>query len=754
MVCSDALEHLQSWWESHGQSLDLEGFSLLWKARGGERHDWLYAFQDCTWNFRWPQLDAAFQGAYLREQAPFLLASLGVSGYPLPTRNPLDFGDGRRRALRLLKCLQPLPSEALDTLWALALGEARSERELAQQCLLSEADWETRLLQSLSHSQAGSRERAAEWAGRLRVQAALPGLTAAVRKEKVEKARLAQMGALKQLGAPLEVYLNRAGLLSEARKTLAKGWPDGLSGVPLPELHWSGENQPVDGELLQGLLVGAVRLKNPQPSALLSSICEHFEVGPRERWAIDLLTWWIEQDTRPQYTSAEIEALLPGQVQAMASIYQQLGQPKSLAALESEVRRNLTLTVKGSAIDRKGILAVAGACGGSGLVPMVQSYLKVWYGMRAAQCKALLAMLAHLDCPEAVQYLLTVARRFRTKGIQEEAQLRLSERAQRLGWSLEDMADLSLPTGGLDEEGKLQLDYGGRTVQAELLPDLSWRLSDDQGKRLKSLPAAAAQDDNEKVKLATRTFKAAQKSIKELARSLGDRLYDAMGSGRTWNWEIWQTCLLRHPVARKLCQSLIWCARRGSDRVAFRPSDDGSLINADQQLVELTAEWSVSLAHPVGLTPAELAAWHDHLSDYVLVPPFRQLSRAAVAKPQQPPERSEFWGHMLDSFALRNRARSLGYERAPAEDGGVFYEYRKTLANSGWLVRLLFSGSALPETQHPVALDGLNFEKQGRPVSLAEVPDVLYSEAYNDLAEIAREGSGFHPDWAHQVKIS
>ena len=53
---------------------------------------------------------------------------------------------------------------------------------------------------------------------------------------------------------------------------------------------------------------------------------------------------------------------------------------------------------------------------------MVGDYLKRWYGMRAAQCKALLPMLSWVDHPAAIQLLLSTARRFRTAGIRKEAE--------------------------------------------------------------------------------------------------------------------------------------------------------------------------------------------------------------------------------------------------------------------------------------------------------------------------------------------
>lgn len=732
-VHSVALEHLQAWWQTHEQKVDLLGFSRLWR---GQPEDWLLAFQDRTWNFSWPQLEDEFLRPYLQERLGYLLGSLEVPGYPPPQPLACDWSAGLARSLKLLRRLPAPPPQARERLWQLALGEARQERELAQECLQGDQGWQPRLLENLRGKQAGPRQRAAEWAGRSRLLEALPDLQAALQKEKVEKCRLAQMEALKRLGAPLEVYLNRDGLLAEARSALTKGRPAWLAGVPLAPLHWKEGGQPVEGELLEGLVVGAVRVKSPEPSAWLKTVCHHLEQEARQRWGRALLDWWIESDLAGRLSAQEIEARLPAAVASLTQLYQVLGQPRTASSLESEARRQLSQQVEGSAIEHKGVLALAGACGGVGLVEGVQGYLKEWYGLRAAQCKALVAMLAHAEELEAVQYLLSVARRFRTKGIQEEARRRLQERAERLGWTLEDMADLSLPDAGLDEAGRFSVDLGDREVTFQLQLDLSWHP--------KNLPGGG---EPEKVKEATRAWKAAQKTVKEVGKSLGHRLYDAMCSGRCWSYATWQTCLMQHPVASRVCQTVVWMAQGQT----FRPSEDGSLIDCHQNTLTADPDWTVTVAHPVYLEEDQVQSWSAQLADYGIIPSFAQLGRPPRPKPAQPGD--DFQGYLLTSFALRNRAKALGYERAPAEDGGVFTEYRKGLGTSGWTIRVLFSGSELPETDHPVALQGLAFELNGRPAEHAQVPAALWSEAWNDGAEMARAGSGLDANWQSRVTL-
>jgi len=120
----------------------------------------------------------------------------------------------------------------------------------------------------------------------------------------------------------------------------------------------------------------------------------------------------------------------------------------------------LLIQPEGSQNATKGILALSGACCGSDVAPVVHRYIKQWFGYRGAQCKALLQVLAWIDSPSATQVVLSVANRFRTKGIQEEA-IRLCQMlADRKGWTLDELADRTIPTCGLDEQGVMELDYG------------------------------------------------------------------------------------------------------------------------------------------------------------------------------------------------------------------------------------------------------------------------------------------------------
>ena len=91
------------------------------------------------------------------------------------------------------------------------------------------------MIRALSDGKAEVRALAAQWLGRLRHEAALPALEAAVAKEKQDVALGAMLDALQALGQPVEKYLDRDALAGQAAKAVAKGLPKDLDWFP-----WDG----------------------------------------------------------------------------------------------------------------------------------------------------------------------------------------------------------------------------------------------------------------------------------------------------------------------------------------------------------------------------------------------------------------------------------------------------------------------------------------------------------------------------------
>jgi hypothetical protein len=666
---------------------------------------------------------------------------------------------------RALATLPELPTTVVDALVAVAMGSRKTNRRRAQDALAEVAGIVDRAAAGLKDGKAETRTAAAQWLMRLGDPAAVPALEAAVLREKQDVPRGTMLDALESFGQPVEKYLDRDALATQAAATLAKGMPKQLEWLPwdsVPAVRWVDSGDAVPADVLKWFAVQAVKAKSPEPNVMLRKYCALFDPADREAFGQYMLEAWLAEDVRP-VTLEEAEARATTAATEMLryiAMYPQHyahdpANGKTVEQLTAEYLPGFAGQPAGSAVGAKGLLALAAACARERAADPVARYLKEWYGQRAAQGKALIAMLGWIEHPSATQLMLSVGSRFRTKSFQEEATKQAEALAERKGWSVGELADRTIPSAGFDDTGVIELSYGERVFAAVLRPDLKIELRSPEGKKISALPAARQSEDEEVVKAAKKSLALAKKELKAIVQLQSQRLYEALCTERTWLYADWETYLNQHPVVRYLTQRLAWVATTGDGSAVFRPLDDGTLTDVDDNEVKLPADAVIAVAHDSLLDDEVVKAWQEHLVDYEVSSLFQQFGKGSYVLAKELSGNStvtDFNGHLLEAFALRGRAGKLGYTRGDAQDGGWFCEYEKRFPTLGLTAVVSFTGNPLPEENRTVALTTLSFLRSvpgGPPsgVQLGDVPAVLLSEVYNDMRLMASDGTGFDPDW-------
>ena len=657
--------------------------------------------------------------------------------------------------------MAPAPPQLVSRLFEIALGSNQGERAQAQDALDLLPGKEAHLIAALASGKSEVKLLASKWLGRLGHKPAIPALEQALKKDKNDGVRTAMIEALEQMGQPVEQYLDREQWVTDTSKTMAKGAPKDLAWFPwaaLPELRWADTQEPVPVLAVHGLLAQAVKLKSAEPGALLRRFSGMFEARGRKRFGQFVLEAWLGEDTRPipleqaQQLAEQHASNTLFYIQRYPQHYTDspyLG--KSLQELTARFLPKFMRQPQGSAASSKGLLAVVATCAGADAAAPTGRYLKEFYGTRSSQGKALIAMLAWIEHPSATQLLLSIASRFRTRGFQEEAILQARALAKRKHWTLAELTDRTLPSAGFDEDGLLELSYGERVFSARLLADFKIELFNPDGKKIAALPDPRQDDDADEAKESKKLFASAKKSLASIVQQQTERLYEALCTGRDWAYADWQRYLNQHPIMRRLLQRLVWVQVEGGQVLAsFRPLDDGSLTDCEDNPLTLADDARVRLAHDSLLSAEGLAQWQQHLVDYEVTPLFQQLGKGVYQLPEGQGDAhsiEDFKGHLLETFALRGRALKLGYTRGATEDAGWFYTYEKSFVSLGLSADIRFTGNPLPESNRTVALVDLTFYSRGYSLPLAEVPTILLSECYNDLRLIAAQGTGFDSDW-------
>jgi hypothetical protein len=666
-------------------------------------------------------------------------------------------------SLRVVGCFPVIPSAWIPRLLELALGEHKTHRPQAQRILGKLPDLGPRVLEACSAGKQELRLVAVHWLVELDYREALPALRKLLGKESKEVVRAALISALEAFGDDIAPHLAPARLLAEADKGLKGKPPADISWFDLdalPAASWR-DGSAVPPAVLRWWVVLAGKLKTPGGNPLLDRYLSLLDPASAAAFGRAVLAQFIAQDTR-RPSLAEAEAYANEVTDRRFANYQQMIQtyPQYADQYRAMTRDRIFNESKaeklsiylGSAIGAKGLLALIGRVPGHELATTVSQYMRDHH-IRRAQIEALLEGMSLSDDPAAIQLLLAVSRRHRTASVQAKARLLVDQTAQRLGWSAEELADRTIPTAGLDENGTAQLDYGTRQFQLRLDPDLKLELSTAEGKPIKALPDPRKDEDPALAKEAKAQLGASKKELKQVLGLQTARLYEAMCAGRQWPVADWEQYLARHPIVGRLLQRLVWIEHTEDTERLFRPSEDGALLDADDNEIELIADARIGLAHSAILPPAQVKAWQKHLKDYKVRPLFAQLDRPlpslAAADAQTIDDRQ---GWSADSFGFRGAFTKLGYQRAQAEDGGFFYEYHKGFGSLGIRVCIEFTGNTLPEENVAASLRTLSFQRLGgnrysvEPLRLGEVPPVLLAEAYADYHKVAAVGA-FDPHW-------
>jgi HEAT repeat protein len=713
---------------------------------------------------------------FVEHLALFRDAILGLAKH----KNDYWVNNRRRMAMRVAAMMPKLPREIENAMWSLALGESKTDRPAARRALQTAENRLERALEGLEDGRQGTRIAAAEMLAELGDTSAVEPLKKALKKEKIEIVKGSLLQAIEQLGGDVDEFLGRRKQLLDAQKGLAKKRPKGMEWIPLatlPRVRWADDGKPVAKEILQWWVVQSVQFKLPVCGPILRRSMAMCRRDDAAAFAKYLLSAWIAYDTKtPTREEAVAEATKQAAQQWSMPHAQWLHEHyRTEEKLRDHIASQIQNSFLQSAIDQKGLLAIVAAAGDAQCVKSMERYIRTHHGHRLAQCKAMIETLAWIDDASAVQLLLSLGNRFRTKAIRKRAAELVDELAQRQGWTMDQLGDRTIPDAGFtreeDAEGnpigaraELILDYGPRKFVVILGDDLQPVITRDDGKTVKALPNAAKDDDPELVKAAKKGFSDAKKMVKEVVKSQAERLYEAACVQRTWPAAEWRRYLAQHPIAGALCRRVVWAAR-GADQSEplrlFRPLEDGTLTDVNDDEFTLGDEDVVSVAHSSLLDEATEQAWKQHLQDYEVPQLFQQFGRQTFRLPKEKENDTgvlDFRGHMLTTFRLRSRATKLGWMRGDAEDGGSFSIYYKPFRSQRIQAVVEFTGSFVPEQDIPAAIRELYFvplkpnddsSQSWNPnkLRLGKVPPVLLSECYNDVREMAAEGTGFDPQW-------
>ena len=705
-------------------------------------------------------------------------------------------GDGNQLPLSFLTTFPEPPEPMIPVLWGYALAREAVNKNLARIVLERVPGIRDQIVEKFRKGKVEERAGAAEWLADLDPETAKEVLVKGLRKERVEAVKIAIIDCLDRLGIPEEVFLDFQGLKAESERNLKGGIPTALGWFHfsgLPSVHWKDSGALVDPEIIIWFIVQGYKLKKPEPSALLKRYCDHMVKEEKEALGQYVLEHWLQHDTLIDHTEEELHVMALKEIRDFRKQFPGWNVDEDVQYRKLRTSYKIS-KITGSTIKEKGILAVAAACCGEQAIDPINTYLKTYYGYRAAQCKTLIAVLSWIEHYEATNLLIKTSERFRTPSIRKEAEKYVHLMAERKGWTIDELQERTLPTGGFDENRTLNLDFGPRKFTVLLGKNLNLTIRNEDGKVLKSLPAPGAKDDEELSEEAKKAFNTAKRAVNAVKKRESARLHEAMLTQRTWTYCDWERYLNRHPIASLYIQRMVWAVlppndggekvegeqvggekvegeRKKEVRMAaqtFRPLEDSSLTDLNDEVVLIDDDSILGIAHTMILSEEERIGWLTHMKDYQISPildQFPETVRTLEEELENEVMIPSYKGMIINGVKLGRLVKKFGYINGPMDPYDKFlFSYQKKIVGKGMAVNIEFTGKKSYEMDDTIALKNVYFtrapeegedevEDEHRRIPLNEVPPLLISETLSHMEVVAKECEGHDPDWQKKYDL-
>ncbi|MBA4044947.1 MAG: hypothetical protein C0471_11085 [Erythrobacter sp.] len=669
---------------------------------------------------------------------------------PAAMPKPLD------RALTMLAFLPTVPQRYFPRLLEIAVSEKRRLRLQAMALLRDAKDLPARIAAMLDDKRQPVRINAASWLADIRSTTSEKALRARLKKEKSDPVRTALIVALERLGADLSDVIGPASLIADAKAAAAKTplkLPEWLVKMSIPSARFR-DGTTVPKEVVEHWLALAIRLKEPGAHGQFGIYLDQLEPDDARALSGWALESWIAYDTATatlDEATAFASAFIQGRyfMHAGQHLHASKLSPQQQAQVIAEMAREKMGEMLNSGSDTKGLLALACRADPVWAAERVRWFLKK-HGRRSNQAMALLEALAGTGAPAALQVVIAASTRLKQKSTQARAAEIAQRYADDRGWSVDELADRTVPAAGFDDDGELELPCGedAKPYVARLDAALAIHLFNPDGKVVKALPAG----DDDNTRESKKAFTAAKKELAQVIELQATRLFEAMCVERQWPVADWRLAFHQHPVMRRLIERLVWQGldAEGQPLGLFRPTQEGDFTDAADNDVAIDTFAAVRLAHGALVDAETCAAWTQHLKDYEVKPFLAQFDnlRAPLTPELGEAEAiTDRQGWAADSRTFRGAAEKRGYQRVMRDSGGC-HEYVKEFPSHGITATIWHSGCYAVDENVPQALTELKFTKAGHRgvYRLKDVPPVLLAECWADYQAVAARGA-FDPAW-------
>ncbi|MBW4700494.1 DUF4132 domain-containing protein [Micromonospora sp. RL09-050-HVF-A] len=367
-------------------------------------------------------------------------------------------------------------------------------------------------------------------------------------------------------------------------------------------------------------------------------------------------------------------------------------------------------------------------------------------GFPHAQRTAIAAvqLLAGRDGETPLRTLARLAVTVKNKAVRGRVHTALTRLGALRGWSLSEVLELAVDDHGLDPAGTRRTPVGPYEATVRIEGEQA-RLTFSRGDvGLKGVPAVLKETHADELKQLRDSVKAVNATL----TAERQRLEALLSEERTWAYPDWVSRFLDHPVTGAYGRRLLWeTSTDGYDWSAGLPREDADgwvVVGLDGRPAR---GGRVRLWHPVRAGMDEALAWRDRVLVTGLTQPFKQAFREVyLLTPAE--ERTGSYSNRFAAHILRYRQanalmRARGWQAGylGTWDGGYDSEATKLFGGGAWRAsfhhHLVGTGDPHHHDVDLCATDQVRFARSDgatwRPVPVAEVPPLVFTEAMRDV---------------------
>jgi hypothetical protein len=359
-----------------------------------------------------------------------------------------------------------------------------------------------------------------------------------------------------------------------------------------------------------------------------------------------------------------------------------------------------------------------------------------------------------LPFQDGISKLTKFRMKIKYPSIQKQIDKYINQVARANGYTRETIEDISVPSFGLDANGKLIQTFGNCTAEIEIKSvdevNINW---EKDGKKQSSVPAQVKTDFATELA----TLKKQVKEIQALLPVHRDRIEQFYLKNRSWKYVDWSANFIEHPLMALVAKNLIWHFTDGNQKTEgiFL---DRKFVDADSKPIDwLTKDVTVQLWHPIGFEADYVLKWRNFLRTKEIVQPFKQAFREVYivtdAELNTRSYSNRFAAHILRQHQFAALCKQRGW-RYTLQGGWDSHNSPVLQIPEGDIAVEFYVDAAWNESMNDMGIynyvttDQVRFSRAQEPLNMDEVPAMVFTEVMRDVDLFVGVTSiGNDPSW-------